>query len=96
MHDEHQVPIWFFIGALLLVYGVLILGVGIYHLIAPPAPDARVALYHLHADIWWGLIMIATGLFYSLRYHPSKLRTDEPPDKHILDLETAPGHRNAG
>jgi hypothetical protein len=90
MHEEHRVPIWFFIGALLLIYGVLITAMGLFHLVAPPPVDARVTLYNLHADIWWGLIMIATGLFYTIHYHPSKIRTDEPPDRHILDLETAP------
>ena len=29
MHDEHQIPIWFFIGGLLLIYGVLITGAGL-------------------------------------------------------------------
>ena len=95
MHDEHQVPIWFFIGGLLLIYGILITGVGVYHIAAPPPEEARVTLYNLHADIWWGLLMVATGLFYAIRFHPSKLRTNEPPDKHILGLETAPEGRRA-
>ena len=35
MHSEHQVPIWFFIGAMLLIYGVLIVGAGVYGLSTP-------------------------------------------------------------
>ncbi len=39
MHDETEVPIWFFIGCLLLIYGVLIFGAGnvFGHLMASPA-----------------------------------------------------------
>jgi hypothetical protein len=94
MHEEHQVPIWFFIGGLLLIYGILILGMGLFHLVAPPPSSEQVTLYNLHADIWWGVLMIAAGLFYTIRFHPSKIQTNEPPDRHILDLERAPeGHR---
>ena len=53
MHDEHQIPIWFFIGGLLVIYGVLIFCAGLYELVAPPPEDQRVALFSLHADVWW-------------------------------------------
>jgi hypothetical protein len=33
-------------------------------------PEEQVTLYKLHADLWWGAIMVATGLFYSLHYRP--------------------------
>jgi len=33
-----MISIWFFIGALLLVYGVLILGAGIHEAVTYPAP----------------------------------------------------------
>ena len=38
MENEHQIPIWFFIGGILAVYGVLIFGAGLYglHLAAGP------------------------------------------------------------
>jgi hypothetical protein len=65
MH-EHGIPIWFFIGALLAVYGVLILGAGIVGLFHPPA----VELASLHAPIWWGALLIAIGLFYVSRFRP--------------------------
>ena len=38
MESEHQVPIWFFVGFLLLIYGLLIFGAGIYAL---QVPDGR-------------------------------------------------------
>ncbi len=71
MESEHQIPIWFFIGALLGVYGVIIFGTGIYSAINPPA-EQRVALSYLHADIWWGAMMTILGAFYCLRFHPFK------------------------
>ena len=70
MHDEHQVPIWFFIGGLLLIYGVLIFCAGLYALVVPPPQDHRVALFSLHADVWWGAIMVLVGIFYCVRYNP--------------------------
>ncbi len=73
MESEHQVPIWFFIGALLLVYGVIIMAAGVYALVFPPPPEARVALFELHADLWWGLLMAVVGLYYCLRFNPRRL-----------------------
>ena len=70
MESEHQVPIWVFIGALLGIYGVLILGAGIYGLFRPP--QREIALYYLHADIWWGALILAIGLFYFAKFRPRK------------------------
>ena len=70
MEEHHQVPIWFFIGILLTVYGVLILGSGIYGLFRPP--QREVALSYLHADIWWGALLFVLGLVYVLKFRPSK------------------------
>lgn len=71
MHDqENNVPIWLFIGSLLSFYGLLITASGIWNWVHPPPTDARVALWHLHADVWWGLLLIAVGLFYVIRFRP--------------------------
>ena len=72
MSSEHEeIPIWFFIGSLVLVYGVIILATGVYHLARPPQ---GVLLAELHADLWWGLLMIAVGLIYGIKYCPFKGR----------------------
>ena len=68
MHHEHQIPIWFFIGSLLSVYGILILGTGIYNLINPP--EHPVVLANLHMDIWWGILLVVVGLIYGIKYWP--------------------------
>ena len=65
-----MVSIWFFIGALLLVYGVLILGAGLYERAVPP--EHPVVLADLHAGIWWGALLIILGAFYTLRFSPGR------------------------
>jgi hypothetical protein len=70
MDSRREIPIWFFIGSLLSVYGVLILGTGIYHLFVPPPKP--LALANLHADLWWPLLLLAIGLVYTVKYWPFK------------------------
>ncbi len=65
---EHGIPIWFFIGALLAVYGVLILAAGIVGLFHPP----KVALASLHAGVWWGALLLAIGLAYVAAFRPRR------------------------
>ena len=74
---KHFIPIWFFIGLLLGVYGVLILGSGIYELLLPAAVDARNSvetniMANLHAAIWWGALLLVLGLVYSIHFRPGK------------------------
>ena len=66
----HYIPIWFFIGALLLFYGVLITGAGIYHLFVPLEQPVKLA--ELHAPIWWGALMAVLGAFYCVHFRPGK------------------------
>ncbi len=72
MEHDKQIPIWFFIGGLLAVYGLLVLGSGIYGAIHPPPPEHRVALWEYHADIWWGAVMVIVGIVYVVRFRPGK------------------------
>lgn len=65
---EHALPIWFFIGALLAVYGLLILGAGLYALVFPPTTE--VVLSKLHINLWWGAGMLLLGLIYLIRFWP--------------------------
>lgn len=57
-----MISIWFFIGVLLLAYGILVLGAGIYDVIAPPANP--VVLNSLHAGVWWGALLIVLSLIH--------------------------------
>ena len=67
---EHakMIPIWFFIGLLLLVYGVLILGAGLWDVYSPPVH--AVVLNELHAGIWWGALLIGIGVVYCVKFRP--------------------------
>ena len=65
-----MISIWFFIGLLLLAYGILILGAGIYDLGNPP--EHPVVLANLHAGIWWGGLLIVLGLIYTLKFKPGR------------------------
>jgi hypothetical protein len=65
-----MVSIWFFIGALLLVYGALITGAGLYELSSPP--EHPVVRADLHAGIWWGGLLLVLGLVYSIKFRPGK------------------------
>lgn len=68
MHGKGFISIWFFIGVLLTAYGVLITGSGIYHLFSPP--ERPVVLENLHADVWWGEVLLAIGLVYTIKFYP--------------------------
>jgi hypothetical protein len=67
-----MISIWFFIGVLLLIYGVLILGAGIWGLYNPP--EHPVVLHELHASVWWGGLLTILGLIYSIRFSPRKTK----------------------
>ena len=66
-----MISIWFFIGISLAINGALILAAGIYQLINPPV-DPGIVLYGLHANVWWGAILLVIGLIYCIRFRPSK------------------------
>lgn len=66
----NSISIWFFIGALVAVYGVLITAAGIYDVFYPPVEP--VVLANLHAPLWWGGLMLALGLFYLIQFRPGK------------------------
>lgn len=71
MHGPRFISIWFFIGTLLTVYGVLITVTGVYELFSPPANTP--VLFNLHASIWWGIVLLAVGLIYFIRFFPKKV-----------------------
>jgi hypothetical protein len=69
MHGS-GISIWFFIGVLLAIYGFLICGYGIYEVVS--GTHANVALWQLHAPVWWGGVMLSLGAFYCLRFKPTR------------------------
>ena len=72
MQGRKLISIWFFIGILLLSYGVIITGSGLWELVSPPAHP--VVMADLHTPIWWGILLLAIGAFYSYRFSPRRAK----------------------
>lgn len=70
---QHMLPIWFFIGWLLTMYGVVILFTGIREWDRPPA----VVLSQYHPAVWGGILLLLIGGFYVVRFWPPSSRKKE-------------------
>ncbi len=70
-HDEpsHRISIWFFIGSLLAVYGIIVL---VANLVPGTGPEAHVVLASLHAGIWWGALLLVLGVMYVVLFRPGR------------------------
>ena len=68
MTRKKAVSIWYFIGLLILVYGLLVLSAGIGELFSP----STVVLAELHVGIWWGVFLILVGAIYAYCFRPRK------------------------
>lgn len=69
MHGRNLISIWFFIGVLVLIYGVIILAAAFA---VDHAQGRQVVLQELRAGIWWGVLMTVLGLVYTLKFRPKK------------------------
>jgi hypothetical protein len=65
---HHIIPVWFFVGLLLLIYGGLILASGIAEWQNPPPT----VLANLHAPVWWGGLMVVLGSAYINVFRPRR------------------------
>jgi hypothetical protein len=63
--------IWFFVGLLLTTLGAIITASALYSLFHPPVNPKL--LSNLHPDLWWGLFMLAFGLFFAI-VHRTNIR----------------------
>ena len=71
MASTSRISIWFFIGMILLIYGITIFVAGIYELFNPSF-GSGVVLQQLHSSIWWGALLIIIGLIYLIKFKPGK------------------------
>lgn len=69
---QHMLPVWFFIGLLLSIYGVIILATSLSEWSHPPA----VVLSKYHPGVWGGILLLLIGGFYVLRFRPRGHRHD--------------------
>jgi len=65
---HHIIPVWFFVGLLLFVYGWMILISGL----AEWSHPSDTVLANLHAPVWWGSLLIILGSIYCLMFRPNK------------------------
>ena len=65
---HHIIPVWFFVGVILLIYGILILATGIYEFHSPPST----VLANLHPALWWGVLLIILGGLFVYIHMPKK------------------------
>jgi hypothetical protein len=69
MHGHKgMISIWFFIGVLLLAYGVIILGASTYYAVNPP--EHPLVLANLHAGVYWGALLMLLGGIYTIKFRP--------------------------
>jgi amino acid transporter len=55
-------PIWYFVGWLLFIIGILVIIAGILNLFFPPPSTSVVGT--THPDLWWGAIIALFGAIY--------------------------------
>ena len=68
-HPSESLSIWFFCGILTLGYGIVLTLTGIYeHFGHQP----NTVLANLEPTFWWGVFMLAFGLFYTIRFRPGR------------------------
>jgi uncharacterized membrane protein YoaK (UPF0700 family) len=68
-HRHHRMlSVWFFIGVLLFVYGVIITYIGVrdFH------RASRVVLAQYHAPLWGGVLLLALGVIYTFFNWPRR------------------------
>jgi hypothetical protein len=65
---QKPISIWYFIGLLILIYGVLILGASVSELSSP----SPVVMAELHIGIWWGAFLILIGTLYVYFFRPGR------------------------
>jgi hypothetical protein len=70
--SEHKgmLSIWFFIGVLLFIYGLLITGAEFRAGINPPAEPVKLA--EVHFGYWMGGALILLGGYYGVHFRPGK------------------------
>ncbi len=65
---HYIIPVWFFVGVLLAIYGVLICASGLMEWSNP----TRTVLSELHTPVWWGAVLAVVGVIYSIAFRPKR------------------------
>jgi FtsH-binding integral membrane protein len=65
---HHMLPVWFFIGLLLTMYGVIILITSIVGWSQP----SQAILAQYHPGLWGGILLLLIGCLYVLKFRPRR------------------------
>jgi len=55
------ISIWVWVGLILMSYGIIISLCGIYYIFSP---QSGTALAQLNPSLWWGCVMLFSGLLF--------------------------------
>ncbi len=61
MAERKMLSIWFFVGVMLTILGALITATGVNYIFHP---QDRTVLAHLNTNLWWGAVMLVSGLAF--------------------------------
>ncbi len=75
MEKESKLSIWFFVGVLLTVYGIIVSAAEAIDFFAPKNKQADIVLENLHAGLWWGAVLFILGLVFLIKHRPGKKKT---------------------
>ena len=66
--ETHMLPIWFFIGVLLTIYGVIILVMAVLDF----SQTSQAVLAEYHPGLYGGVLLILLGGFYTFWFWPGR------------------------
>lgn len=65
---QQMLPVWFFIGLLLTIYGTIILITSIIDWSKP----SKTILAQYHPGLWGGFVLLVIGCIYLWKFHPRR------------------------
>jgi hypothetical protein len=83
MHEEHGLSIWFFVGGMLTIYGIIIL-ISNIPAFTSAIESQHVVLARLHAGLWWSILLILLGALFLYLHWPGKHSALDDKDNNIL------------
>ena len=86
MDEEHGLSIWFFVGVMLTIYGIIILIANIPAFTSTTG-NTHFVLERLHAGIWWSILLVLLGALFLFLHWPGKHSTLDDKDNSILSDE---------
>jgi FtsH-binding integral membrane protein len=70
--ETHMLPVWFFIGVLLAIYGVIILVMAVLDF----NQTSQAVLAEYHPGLFGGVLLILLGGFYTFWFWPGRRKKD--------------------